>query len=595
MSSANDLREANLRTPLFPDNDAPLKYKQGGVGDCYLLVAFECLWNSGEKGRLFLTSMFEQKDDKILVTLPHTEQSYYLKPEDFEKKYRYYFDDQNIKDIFVISSTTLDAIDSSAEGGRSNSLALKILERLASHYYEFNWDRRRRRGSLDAHNFKGERHPSHDSSTSFLSKILGVKTYRFSLEQIIKLKHLWPEQPVYVGMEHQSTIDQDSRHAFLLESVVINQDLPDEHDFILINPWNNQKSEPVKKAQLQIKNGRFVVYVIDPELFDQIQYVLKTPQLFDLLSHAKRICRFINSDFIRKFNKLHSEMPYLPDILNRLSEATLSKIYLHISVSGETKFGLIHSLLDKSPYTWIAEIIIRHEFMCPHSVNKLLAGIALRAINYKIYDYLIAWDFNFNLFISFHPAEMNIFFRNLVELEQSSKPEGIFKLKRINSYLHMINVHKAQSQCHIVRGSVIDPLAEIGLYQLRMEQVELLILECITKIRRLPLPFNKGEAISAIIERRKQLFFQLKQLIDESDKAFHALELKHAEQNADMTSSASTIAYEKKLDIDVLRWNTRDCYPGAFFAKGKRELFNKELLPVSESTVFSTIHRVSLC
>ncbi len=588
-----------MRTPLFPENDEPLKYRQGDVGDCYLLVAFECLWNSGEKGRLFLKSMFEQKNGKILVKLPHTEQSFYLKPEDFEEKYHYYFDNINNQDIFVISGATLDAIDRSAEGVCSNSLALKILERLVSHYYEFNWSRRQRRGSLYAHNFEGERHSSHYSSTNFLSKIWGVDTYSFSLEQIIKLKHLWPEQPVYVGMEHQSIIDKDSRHAFLLESVVISKDLPGEHDFILINPWDNQKKECVRQTQFQTNNGRFVVYVIDPEFFNQIKYVLKNPSLFDLLFHAKRICRFITSDFIRKFNKLHSEMPYLLDILNRLSEATLRKIYLHISVSGETKFDLIHLLLDKSPYPWIAEIIIHHEFMCSYSVNKLLAGIALRAINYKIYDYLIGWGFNFNLFISFHPAERNIFFRNLVELEKSSKLEGIFKLKRINSYLHMINVHKAQSQCHVVRGNVIDPVAEIGLYQLRIEQIDLLILECITKIRRLPLPFNKGEVMSAIIEQRKQLFVQLKQLINESDRAFQALELKYAEQNADISSSvyhkAPAIDHEKQLDIDVLRWNTRDCYPETFFGKEKRRLFKRDLLPVAESTVFSTTHRVSWC
>lgn len=587
-----------MPNPLFPEKGGHLKYQQGEFGDCFVLVAVQCIYNSGQPGRQFLKSLFEEKADHILVRLPHTDQSRYLRPAEFDEKYGYYFNSRDNQDVFVIPHATLSDIDQSKHGVHSNTLALKILERLVSYYYEFNWDRRQRHGSLDAHNFEGSRHPSISTSCMFMSKVLGVAIESFDIDQIIKLKNICPEQPVYVSRKSYLSNDKRSRHAYLLQAVARNKDIPEEYDFSLINPWNSEEIERHGKADLQLRESNFVIYIVDPEFHKQLKYVLETPQLYDLICRAKHECPwFANTDFISRFSKLYQEISYLPDILSCLDTESLSYLYFQISIMLETKDEFIDTILFKFPYVGIAEIIIRNEPVYP-LVYRALAGIALRTKHIGIYNYLLDRKFNFNLFVSAYPDEINSFFSHIAVLEKLNASQGILTLRRINQYIHAMVVQKIRFQDKFmsVRWGVIEQDTEKAFHKLQIEQAELVILDCVAQIRLLPVSFKECASMREVSYHREDLTHLLKKIKENALEAHYVLTKKREQQPPQIVEELRI----KLLAIDeaeitqkqLLRVIPRMAYPKPFFDKqASPELFleAQSLLPAAKKANFNNI------
>lgn len=583
-------------TPLFPQN-TPLSIKQGKFGDCFLLAALLCIHKS-EKGRQFLESLFEKKNGNIIVRLAHSTQSVHLQPRAFKNKYCYYVDEKAGKDVFIIPPSTLTEIDTSPEGVVSNSLAVKILERLVSHYYEFKWNRRQRRGSLYAHNHTAtDRYPSHATSSHFLSKVLGIAIdTSLDIEQAIKLKRIYPEQAIYFSMaDHSKPEDSSrgsSRHAFMLEQISINEDAPETSVFILVNPWGKEKTKKIDLSIIRQNDSRYVVYITDPTLHQQLKYSIQTPKLFDLICEAKHVCPlFTGPDFIKQFSQLYSDISYLPDILASLTREEACEIYTHICLIPENKDRFICALLSKFSHVWLAKIIIRNETNCASIVNRKIAGIALQEKNNALYNHLLGQRFDFTVFLSESDYEINSFFEIIIDLETSNKEEGNSKLKRILHYINRMNAHKTLSQANfpISRG-VIRPATERALQDLKVTQAELIVSTVITKINFFHFSFDTCQSKAAVFKHRKKLFNELEKMLSSPDlkEAYQALDLKNDEHHPTVLEAINTKKRsidQKEAEVPVKTLKRKSSYPQLLFSSEvSTKSTNPSLFPMQKKT-----------
>ncbi len=187
-------------TPLFPRDDVAITLSQGKTGDCYLLAALDCVFNLGKEGRDAIKSLFTETDDGVIVRIKRSKQSAFLKPEKMKGKYEYFHDTITDEDVFKISTEKLGEIDKTTIGAQTNSLAVKILERISSYYYVSDWNNDGILASVLAHNI-ALRHS--DTSTTFVGTLLGIDAYDTrDLDQIIKLKTINPQLPVYISMSY---------------------------------------------------------------------------------------------------------------------------------------------------------------------------------------------------------------------------------------------------------------------------------------------------------------------------------------------------------------------------------------------------------
>lgn len=316
-------RATVLRTPLFPNDDTLITIQQGKVGSCYLLASLDCILNTSLDGRRKVKSMFtETEDGSVTVRIKRTSYSKYLKPEKVSKKYQHYYDSECDQDVFVIHPTRLDYIDKPSLGVRTNSLAVKIIERLSSYYYVRDYEGGDVFESLMAHN-SSSRHGG--DAAAFVGKLLDVYCEKVhNLSELIKLKTFRPNQPVYLGMFYQT-----GRHGFRLDKVIVNPSSPCGYDVVLVNPWDNQKTEIYSLGEIQNRNARFCVFDANPEAYrvtrmllrcsDEIRgYVNAHPLLYDMLLDMGRDA-FLSST-VRFAVRMHKQWPLLPVSYRALGE-----------------------------------------------------------------------------------------------------------------------------------------------------------------------------------------------------------------------------------------------------------------------------------
>lgn len=535
--------------PLFPNQDEKITIRQT-VGDCYLLDAIMCIDRSGKEGREFLKSLFHQKGEHIVVTLPHTSLSKNLKPAEFQDKYGYCHDKTHNKDVFTIYSWTLKKIREDRGSVVTNSLAVRILERIVSYYYGFNWDRRQRRGSLLAHDEdEFYRHPG-ESSLTFLSKVLGIKVdTSLDIHKVIKLKTIYPDLPVYVSIEYiYGGRRYDSSHALMIERVVSKEDSPGEHDFILINPWNNQRTEEISFKNLQRFGNEFSIFIVDPVHYKQCKEVMENSELFDLLFRARTISPLCTEpDFIKRFYELYKTISYLPQILDGLTPTALRKIHIHISTLEENREEFLQSLLLKFPYVWLATIIICNEPCAPRPICKILASIALRTVNHEIYNYLIKNNVDFSSLLLCSEAENIRFFRSIVELEKNEDLDhGILRLRRLHRYSHVLTMQRNNSKHYLSLDFLLEE-SETALKNLQVLHAKKIVLNFTLNVKSLALSFH----------HRNTLLVALKDI----NAAFVRIEAcKTVESDTKGTlcdKILSTAEEANNLNIKIMRWRGR--------------------------------------
>jgi hypothetical protein len=376
-------------TPLFPKDGDAITIRQGDTGDCYLLTAIDCILNSGTEGLPLVKSLFTQTEDGVALRIKRTDifdESNNITPDKLLGKYTYHYDAATNEDVFFLPNERLEEIDGSDAGVKSNSLAIKILERVSSYYYTGYWPNENINASVVAHNipsrFKG-------SSTVFVGKFLGVEAQDSNdLEAIIKLKTEKPDQPVYISMAYGYTDSLGrihGRHALRIDKIVPKQ--PDGYDFVLINPWNNQEKETFSLDDIKKRNYRFSIYdvkkrepqndlVSKPQLLVEpkndldtalasisseiSQFILKTPSLLQMLRELKQPFLYTEEN-IRVVSDLYKTTPYLITLFNLLSESEKSLFNECLLQSKGSKKDFIEALFRAIPNYSLIRLVYEQE------------------------------------------------------------------------------------------------------------------------------------------------------------------------------------------------------------------------------------------
>lgn len=349
-------------TPLFPAENTPITIKQGHTDDCYLLTAIDCILNSGEDGLPLVKSLFTQTKEGVALRIKRTEIFYSssnLTPEKLQGKYTYHYDRATNEDVFFLSNQRLQEIDDSFIGVDTNSLAIKILERVSSYYYTGEWPNEDMGASIAAHDISS-RHKG--SSTEFVGKFLGVEAQDTrSIDDIIKLKTINPAQPVYISMAYGSKDYQGKihgRHALRIDKVV--PKLPEGYDVVLINPWDNQKRETFSLDEIEQRNYRFSVYHVNKQHGDLTtallacpielgQYVFQNPPLFNVLLQLQQTSYPLTPENIISCTTLYRSAPYLIPLLSLLSAEEKRVFWDCLVRSAGSKKDFIHALIKAIP------------------------------------------------------------------------------------------------------------------------------------------------------------------------------------------------------------------------------------------------------
>ena len=375
-------------TPLFPTDKETLTIMQGKVGDCYLLASLDCIFNLGSEGRAFIKKLFtENKDGSVTLRIKRTELSANLKPSRLVGKYEYKHDTETNEDVFIIGEEKLTEIDGLKDGVQTNSLAVKILEHITSYYFISEGESSEPFISLKAH---GARRLS-ETSSLFVGKLFGIDAYdSFDIAQMIKLKTINPEQPIYISMRWGKTdshgVDH-GRHSLRIKRIVPKVD--GDHEFVLVNPWDNKTEEIFSLKEIEKRNYRFCNFSIDkakhavtcdvlacPE--KQGIYVFANPELLNIFIHMQKTTIILSPKIIESCIKLHQQTPSLPLLFKALIPLDQRKLMdIMVDTAGD-KEKFLMSVIKTFPYFHIVKIIIEqdlsHDLIC--LVLKKLAAEA---------------------------------------------------------------------------------------------------------------------------------------------------------------------------------------------------------------------------
>ncbi len=259
-----------MRTSFLPAEDEPLIVQQGTIGDCAVLAAFMCIYNS-TYGRHFLKSIYQEQPWGVIIRLKHTDQSRYLDSDAFKEKYGYYHDQYDNQDMFFITNSVLDTIDASYLAVKTNALLLQVLIRLFSKYFAFPSDKKKRHGSLDAYDASPELDPYPNlRSAEFIGKLLGLSVEKLTDTAAIE-RHQIDPQAMYVSMNYSGTAS-NRRHALTLDRIIPDVNHEGEFKFVLVNPWDNQKNETYTAAELRSKQGNFFIFIVNPERYSGLKF-----------------------------------------------------------------------------------------------------------------------------------------------------------------------------------------------------------------------------------------------------------------------------------------------------------------------------------
>ena len=443
-----------MRYKLFPEGNGPIILKQGEAHDCYLLASLDYLFNDGFESYALIQSLFTETAEGVTVRLSHSDQSTFINPVKFEEKYTYQYDAVSNEDVFNIPAKTLDEIELSSYGVVSNSLAVRILERLIPHYYEMEWRDNSAWASIFAHNNLETRY--RESDTTFLGKLLGIATHEtYSLYDTIKLKNLFPHQCVYIAIDY---IQLDThgylhnRHALRIESIIANPDSLGGYDFILVNPWNNQAHETFNLVDIKRRNPIFCTFITKPEQhnltqmllripFADAMYIVDRPDLLTIIENAIALNHIIRPrDILNHYVALYKKVNYIATFYNALNPLAQQDLINAMRVSfGDKEHFLIHIVLSL-PH--LANTIIQNEPRCSRKLAVILADIALKSKDLEIYNYLLTNGFDFCRYISLIAINPDQSIKNMLELECSRLPINITMLNKIASYVRWLHIKK---------------------------------------------------------------------------------------------------------------------------------------------------------
>lgn len=384
-------------TPLFPDDNQKITIKQGQTGDCYLLAVLDCVLSSGKEGRDLVASMFTQNaDESVTLRIPHNRHSQYLFLNNINAKYQYVHNKNTNTDEITISKAQLERIDENRtetspgrfkRGVSSNSLAVKILEHISSYYFATAWNQQH---SVVAHD-QEDRYKGNEAAV-FVSKLLGIEgRYTNNYDDIIRLKMLNPEQPLYIEMDHGEP-DRDGRiHGYHALRVKRIEKTGTSYNFVLANPWDNSKEETYSLNDIQSRNFQFCELNLDKpreELNQAIikcpqdvgKYIYSTPTLFNLLLAMQKNGwgHLYTGDALKSCVAVHKSIPYFQSLLHSLTTDEQQTMLRRMLASQGSKEEFIKQLLSRFPRINLLQKLLEQETNHEH-MGEILVTVALTA------------------------------------------------------------------------------------------------------------------------------------------------------------------------------------------------------------------------
>lgn len=351
-----------MTTPLFPDHNGRIIMQQGSTGDCYLLAALDCIFNAGDEGYGLIRSLFTHVRGGVEVRFKCTDQSSNLQHDKLQGKYGYFYDHSRNEDVFFLSTERLNDIDRSRDGVVTNSLAVKILERLSSYYFTADWDdripirhrRMTRSASVNAHNLRDR---FDEPCAIFVGKLVGVfANNTFQTDQIIQLKLLFPDQPIYIGMDYGREDGygrKHDRHGLRVDQIIPDRGSPGGYRFMLINPWNTERGvEEYSVNDLRQRDSRFCIYKTNPHRFELMQRLVMSPDVLRTVVKIKKIHPSFDSNDILYCLMIHQQRPDLLAVFSSLKRLDQQSLIQYI-VSAKIEMGrlthheMLHLFADK--------------------------------------------------------------------------------------------------------------------------------------------------------------------------------------------------------------------------------------------------------
>lgn len=258
---------------LFTQN--PTIRQSPNHGNCFLLAALDSLLSSPEN-RSAVTSIFRESDEGIQVRIRHPRNL--LEPpvteerrKELKDKYHYIYDDRTKESVFMLDKLRLHVIDISELGVESNSLGIKILERLANYLYapiqpDFQ-------GSAVPH-FLRNLDRSIFGVVGFLEQLLDVRIERgalstkdqqncYSFYKIALLKRESPSTSIFIAMDEDTGGHVWSLGTITGTHIDVVRTLMHQPMFLLKNPWDTSQSERFTFAEIERRNG--IAGIIKPK------------------------------------------------------------------------------------------------------------------------------------------------------------------------------------------------------------------------------------------------------------------------------------------------------------------------------------------
>jgi hypothetical protein len=437
-------------TALFPDIGTPITIKQGHTGNCYFLASLDCIFNSGPEGLAKIKSLFTETEHGVTVRIKLSDISEHLKVDKLKDKYDHFHDSDRNEDVFIISKERLNIIDGPSHGVKTNSLAVKILERLSSYYYVGDWGHEvDDMASVMAHNIPN-RHKR--TSTEFMGHLLGIETEELKdIVKVIKLKTIAPDYPVYISMSYgvmDAYGNTHGRHALRLDKIIPNPLMTGGYEFVLVNPWDNQKTESYSLEDIKARKYRFCFFnALSPKAqltkllltltVDEGQTILNTPPLLSLLLELQTLMPDFSKEDIERCYTLYQTMPNVgalfTHILPEEKQHFIEGMYTDIG----SKELFLRSLLTKIPRIGFIQFLLGNEKLSPNN-TLLLIDRCLGEKDKGLFNLLKDTDFLAK--INSTILDKNLFIQNLIELSLEQEDVNFEALLNITKFIRQYNL-----------------------------------------------------------------------------------------------------------------------------------------------------------
>ncbi|WP_230309629.1 Dot/Icm T4SS effector CegC2, partial [Legionella pneumophila] len=229
------------------------------------------------------------------------------------------------------------------------------------------------------------------TSTAFLGKFFGIQAEDIpysKLDDIIKLKLMNPDEPVYISMSY-GKVDSfgkfHGRHALRIDKIIPKGS--GNYDFVLINPHDNSKTETYKLDDLNKRNCRFCLFntsihraSLTKKLLtlsnEEGRYIFSNSGLQKRLISLEEMHLLTDNKIISSCISLHKQIPYLEKLFLKLSVEEKKTLTACIANADGSKKEFLKLFLTRIPAMDLLELVLREE-TSQELLGEVLTELAL--------------------------------------------------------------------------------------------------------------------------------------------------------------------------------------------------------------------------